>query len=48
MQLDVILELMQFMALIAAGVKRSDEVITTPFTYMATVEAIMFIEQSQF
>ena len=32
-----------YMALIAAGVKRNDEVITTPFTYMATVEAIMFI-----
>ena len=34
--------LLMFLA-IAAGIKRSDEVITTPFTYMATVEAIMFI-----
>jgi dTDP-4-amino-4,6-dideoxygalactose transaminase len=31
------------LALLAAGVKRGDEVITTPFTFIATAEAISYI-----
>jgi len=31
------------LALIAAGIKRGDEVITTPFTFIATAEAVSYI-----
>ena len=37
-----------FLALAALGVTKGDEVITTPFTFIATVEAISYLGRFQF